>query len=88
MDSVLCPIMYISSFIHSVVTTFLIMKCSKVVSLKINKLSGKEGKLWQRSFYDECITDSVKLIQKLEYIHNNPVKENLVNSPEEYPFKL
>ncbi len=53
---------------------------------KINKISGKEGKLWQRNFYDECITNSVKLIQKLEYIHNNPVKENLVNSPEEYPF--
>ena len=53
---------------------------------KINKISGREGKLWQKSFYDECITDSLKLIQKLEYIHNNPVKDNLVNSPEEYPY--
>jgi len=26
------------------------------------------------------------LIKKLEYIHNNPLKAGLVNSPEEYPF--
>ena len=51
---------------------------------KINKMSAQEGKLWQKGFYDECITDSVKLIHKLEYIHNNPVKDNLVSSPEEY----
>lgn len=53
---------------------------------KLNKINGKEGELWQKGFYDECITDSIKLIQKLEYIHNNPVKDNLVNAPEEYLF--
>ncbi|MCU0652320.1 MAG: transposase [Candidatus Omnitrophica bacterium] len=53
---------------------------------KLNKINGREGKIWQKGFYDECITDSVKLIQKLEYIHNNPVKDNLVSAPEEFLF--
>ncbi len=51
---------------------------------KLNKLNGWNGGIWQKGFYDECIMDSLKLIKILEYIHYNPVKENLVTSPEEY----
>lgn len=53
---------------------------------KLNKINGREGKIWQKGFFDECITDSLQLIRKLEYLHNNPVKANLVNSPEEYAY--
>ena len=55
-------------------------------SRKINKMNDQKGKIWQRGFYDECITDSFVLVRKLEYIHNNPLKANLVNSPEEYRY--
>ena len=53
-------------------------------SRKINKINDKEGKIWQKGFYDECITGSLHLIQKLEYLHNNPVKAGIASSPEEY----
>lgn len=53
---------------------------------KLNKINYKEGKIWQKGFYDECILNSYELLNKLEYIHNNPVKTNLVSSPEEYPY--
>jgi len=53
---------------------------------KLNKIIGREGKIWQKGFYEECILDSCELLKKLEYIHNNPVKTNLVSSPEEYPY--
>lgn len=53
---------------------------------KLNKMNGEEGKIWQKGFYDECILDALTLIKKLEYIHNNPMKAGLVNSPEEYPY--
>lgn len=55
-------------------------------SRKINKINDREGKIWQKGFYDECITDSLHLIRKLEYLHNNPVKAGLASSPEEYPY--
>ena len=55
---------------------------------KLNKIGGREGKIWQKGFYDECILNSYDLLKKLEYSHNNPVKENLVSSPEEYPYIL
>ena len=51
---------------------------------KINKINNSTGKIWQKAFYDECILDSVQLINKLEYMHNNPVRANLVTSPEEH----
>jgi len=53
---------------------------------KLNKINDKEGKIWQRKFYDKCISDSYELVRELEYMHNNPVKANLVSSPEEYPY--
>lgn len=53
---------------------------------KLNKINDKEGKIWQKGFYDECILDTLTLIKKLEYLHNNPMKDRLVNSPEEYPY--
>jgi len=53
-------------------------------SRKLNKINDKEGQIWQKGFYDKCITDSLQLILSLEYMHNNPVKAGLVTSPEEY----
>ena len=51
---------------------------------KLNKINGREGKIWQKGFYDELILNSYELLTKLEYTHNNPVKASLVTSPEEY----
>ncbi|MCM8779717.1 MAG: transposase [Candidatus Omnitrophica bacterium] len=55
-------------------------------SRKLNKINGGEGHIWQRKFYDECIINPVEFVKKLEYMHNNPVKANIVSSPEEYPY--
>lgn len=51
---------------------------------KLNKINDTTGKIWQRRFYDECILNNIELINKLEYMHNNPVRANLVTAPEEY----
>lgn len=53
---------------------------------KLNKINGLEGKIWQKGFYDECILSSYELLKKLEYMHNNPLRINLVSSPEEYAY--
>ena len=41
-------------------------------------------RLWQPGFYDFNIYSEEKFLEKLEYIHNNPVKAGLVLSPENY----
>jgi putative transposase len=39
---------------------------------------------WQAGFYDFNIYSEKKLLEKLEYMHNNPVKVGLVLSPSDY----
>ena len=38
--------------------------------------------VWQRRFYDFVVLSEKKKIEKLRYIHRNPVKRGLVSSPE------
>jgi len=41
-------------------------------------------RLWQRGFYDFNIYSEAKLLEKLDYMHSNPVKAGLVSSPDGY----
>ncbi len=44
----------------------------------------KDYRFWQRGYYPEKIYTQQFFKQKLEYIHNNPVKQEIVAKPEEY----
>lgn len=41
-------------------------------------------RLWQRGFYDFNIYSEEKLLEKLNYVHHNPVRAGLVLSPGDY----
>lgn len=41
-------------------------------------------RLWQPGFYDFNVYNEEKLLEKLNYMHNNPVKAGLVLSPSDY----
>lgn len=40
--------------------------------------------LWQSGFYDFNVYSDATLVEKLSYIHNNPVRSGLVSVPEDY----
>src|ERR1035438_8856909 len=42
------------------------------------------GLLWQPRYYDFNVWSEVKRIEKLRYLHRNPVKRGLVQSPEDW----
>ena len=42
--------------------------------------------LWKRRFYDFNLLSQEAFMEKLEYIHNNPVKWGLVKSPADWPY--
>jgi hypothetical protein len=46
----------------------------------------KEYKFWQEGVDCQEIFLYDYLLQKLNYIHNNPVKEEFVNLPEDYKY--
>ncbi len=43
-------------------------------------------RFWQTRFYDLNVWTEKKRIEKLRYIHRNPVKRGLVVSPEQWPW--
>ena len=43
-------------------------------------------RVWQRRFYPYGVYSEKKRLEKLNYMHNNPVKRGLVRSPEEWPW--
>jgi putative transposase len=43
-----------------------------------------EGHVWQRRFYDFPVWTKDKRIEKLRYMHRNPVKRGLVLKPEQW----
>jgi putative transposase len=53
---------------------------------EFNKINNSSGNIWQKRFYDEGIRDTKMLMQKIEYVHNNPIRENLVISLENYAY--
>ena len=42
------------------------------------------GRVWQKRFYDFNVSTSEKRVEKLRYMHRNPVKRGLVAAPEEW----
>jgi putative transposase len=43
-------------------------------------------KIWQESFYDHVIRNENEFVQRLNYIHANPVRAGLTDTPENYRF--
>jgi putative transposase len=60
----------------------------KVVKERFTKLLKKRepfvGPMWQKRFYDFNACTEKKRVEKLRYMHRNPVKRGLVLSPEEW----
>ena len=67
--------------------SFQIMHSIKSYTAKtINKIMGRTGNLWQKSFWEYKIPNKEILLQKVYYIHNNPIQKGLCDTPNEYPF--
>jgi putative transposase len=48
------------------------------------RLPGEMRHVWQKRFYDFNVWTEHKRIEKLRYMHRNPVKRGLVNDPDQW----
>ncbi|MFZ5451089.1 MAG: REP-associated tyrosine transposase [Thermodesulfobacteriota bacterium] len=53
---------------------------------EINKSRGTKGVLWLDESYDRIVRDYDEYLEKWNYIRENPVKAELWEGPEDYPF--
>jgi putative transposase len=53
---------------------------------QVNLLLGTSGTVWHREYYDRYIRDETHLENAVLYVHNNPVKAGLVDTPAEWRY--
>ena len=58
-------------------------KSIHALKLSVSKLS-RQHPFWQARYYDFNVISSRKHMEKLRYIHRNPVKRGLVERPEDW----
>ena len=60
----------------------------QVLKQKTSRKLKEKGELrfWQRRYYDFTIHSEFKNVEKLRYMHRNPVRRGLVERPEEWPW--
>jgi len=49
-------------------------------------LKGTRTQFWQTRYYDFNVITQPKFVEKLRYIHRNPVERGLVEKPEDWPW--
>jgi putative transposase len=54
------------------------------VAQRMRYYSKTSGTFWQRRYYDHNVRGYESFVEKLRYIHRNPVKRGLVQRPEDW----
>jgi putative transposase len=49
-------------------------------------MDGCRSPLWQKRYYDRNLSTHEEFVEKLRYIHRNPVKRGLCARPEDWPW--
>ncbi len=58
----------------------------KLTTTPTHKPKRVELQFWQTRFYDFNVWSHAKKVEKLKYMHRNPVKRGLVTRPEDWPW--
>ncbi len=51
---------------------------------RINQLLNREGKVWQNESFDHVVRREENIVQKAEYMMQNPIRAGLVSASEKY----
>ena len=61
----------------------LLSKAIQALKLSVSVRS-RERPFWQAHYYDFNVHNEIKRVEKLRYIHRNPVRRGLVEKPEDW----
>ncbi len=67
-----------------------ISQCMKSIkgfsARKINSMFDKRGSIWQNGFYDYVLDNEEKVLSRMRYIEDNPVRTGIVTNTEGYEY--
>ena len=55
-------------------------------SRQINKVLNRRGTIWQEGFYDYILDSEEKVLSRIKYIEDNPVRKGIVINSKDYPY--
>ena len=61
-----------------------VLRRKRASSAQLNLWAEEQPHVWQRRFYDFNVWSGRKRVEKLRYMHRNPVKRGLVVEPEQW----
>ncbi len=64
----------------------MIQRLHSQTARQVNRLDGTMGRKVWFQYWDTCLTHEKSYLARLDYVHNNPVKHNLVSVAQQYPF--
>ena len=65
-------------------TNKIVQRVKLSFSLLLRKASGSNGPFWQHRYWDHIIRSEDDMRRHIDYIHYNPVKHGLTDSPSEW----
>ena len=67
-----------------------ISQCMKSIkgfsARKINSMFDRRGSVWQNGFYDYILDNEEKVLSRMRYIEDNPVRKGIVTKTEDYRY--
>jgi putative transposase len=87
-DFVVCGYVVMPEHVHLLVSEpkkTLLSKALQALKLSVS-VQSKERPFWQPRYYDFNVHNEEKRVEKLRYMHRNPVKRGLVEKPEDWPW--
>jgi REP element-mobilizing transposase RayT len=64
----------------------IVMNLKRQSAWDINRLLGRSGRFWRGEFFDHWMRNKGQAARTVEYLHSNPVRRELVKSPEDYQY--
>ena len=87
-DFVVCGYVVMPEHVHLLVSEpkkAILSRAIQALKLSVS-VQSKERPFWQPRYYDFNVHNDLKRIEKLRYMHRNPVKRGLVERPEDWPW--
>jgi REP element-mobilizing transposase RayT len=69
---------------HPLTIPDVLQDIKRVSSFKINRLRETRGSRWQHQFWDRFVRHSKEFAERVGYMHYNPVRKVLEESPEQW----
>jgi len=63
----------------------LLSKAIQALKLSVS-VQSRQRPFWQARYYDFNVRNELKRVEKLQYMHRNPVRRGLVGKPEDWPW--